>query len=193
MRNVHTFPCQRKTRQTYIFFHVKEKRVKRTYFFTSKKNTSNVHTFFTSKRKTRQTCILFFTSTNKRWTCKVHKHSSNVHTFFTWCSFWNLFSFEHLIWLHLSYLAMDDDCAKHMFQIHYGAWLAVYRQMFVTCKALKNPALQMVQDNVREIVEASWQGYMNSDCTCPDQASTFKLGASWASSHDIANLGDLED
>ena len=49
---------------------------------------------------------------------------------------------------------MDDDCAKHMFQIHYGAWLAVYRQMFVTCKALMNPALQIVKDNSNQSLNA---------------------------------------
>ena len=60
---------------------------------------------------------------------------------------------------------MVCDCAKHRFQIQHSAWLEEYRQMFATCKDLMNPALQMAQDLAKEKVEASWRGYMNSECT----------------------------
>lgn len=87
-----------------------------------------------------------------------------------------------------------EDCVKHRYQAQYSELVAQLEQIVLVAKRLP-PGLQLVKDNIKENTGHNWSGYMTSTCTCYDAASTFRLGASWASAEnqDVANHDDIQE
>ena len=83
-------------------------------------------------------------------------------------------------------------CPKHTIQICFAELMAQYR-VLVTLAATVPKHFVVIQDWMRDSTTEAWQGYMQSACNCWDGASTTRLGASWASGGDIADLADFPE
>ncbi len=70
--------------------------------------------------------------------------------------------------------------------------MAQYRVLVTLAATVPKPFV-VIQGWIRDCTTVAWQGYMQSTCDCWDGASTFRLGASWASGGDIANLEDFPE
>lgn len=93
---------------------------------------------------------------------------------------------------------MLEPCLKHSSQHQYGIVLTEFRKLSCASK-LHDVVWQAIFGFFKEGMHQAWNCYMESACTCTSEASTirapstFRLGASWASANDVANLADLED
>ena len=94
---------------------------------------------------------------------------------------------------------MDQPCQKHMHLALHAAMLALASTLTCTCRSPnQNVLIQVVMDFCKSWMEKAMKGYDDTPCTCEGTtiraASTFRMGASWASaSRDVANLNDLVD
>lgn len=81
-----------------------------------------------------------------------------------------------------------------MYQQQYGECLSQLLQFKGLAKKL-HPGLEQFKKQIQENMQMSWQGYMETECTCYDAPETARLGASWVSHNadDIANHEDLEE
>ena len=81
---------------------------------------------------------------------------------------------------------LQAPCPKHLRQEQYGVLLLEFRQVYSVCA--RPPVFwQPVVDFFKDAMQAAWQGYMESTCTCYDKV-TLRMGASWVS--DPADLGN---
>lgn len=85
---------------------------------------------------------------------------------------------------------------KHQAQQQYTA----LSNQICVFRAVANPKHNLVWNIIlaqhSDSIQAAWKQYMEATCTCFDAATTFRLGASWVThgdTADIANLADVED
>jgi len=86
-----------------------------------------------------------------------------------------------------------EPCLKHTAQQQYAALTSQIFVLSPVANPNKNLVWKIILDLHRSSIQAAWEKYMEATCTCYDARTTLRLGSSWASIGDIANLGDFEN